>query len=782
MKIVSVGGGPAGLYFAILMKKAFPEVQISVYERNRPDDTFGWGVVFSDETLSAFEDADAESYAQITESFVHWQDIETFYAGTKTVSTGHGFSALARRTLLQILHRRCLDLGVDLRFEQGVESLDDLADADLILGADGVNSWVRGQLAEHFRPELDWRACRFTWLGTDRPMDAFTFLFEPTEHGLFQVHAYPFEGGADGGSGLGTFIVECRDEVWRRAGLEGASEAETVAFCEGVFADFLDGRRLLSNRSIWRRFPTVRCATWHACGALGRGPGNVVLLGDAAHTAHFSIGSGTKLAMEDAGALVAEFVRHGLDDIPKVLGEYEENRWVDVLKLQKAAQTSLEWFENSERYQGQHPLQLSFSLMTRSKRITYDNLGERDPELVDRVTSWYAQQERPVDGGSPAQVGAEALPPIFVPYRMRDLELPNRIVVSPMCQYSAEDGLVGDWHMVHYGSRAIGGAGLLITEMTDIEPEGRITLGCAGLWNAEQQAAWRRIVDFVHRQSQSKIGVQLAHAGRKGSTHHPWDRDGDSPLTPEQGAWSTIGPSALPLYPDWPVPRAMDRSDMDRIRDAFVAATHRAEAAGFDLVEIHLAHGYLLSSFVSPLSNRRDDDYGGSLENRMRYPLEVVRAVRGAWPSHKPLSVRISATDWLEDEGLGTTAAESVVLARQLRDAGCDVVDVSTAGNSPESSPEYGRMYQVPFAERIRYEAGVPVMAVGAILGPDHANTVLAAGRADLVAMARPHLHNPYLTLHAAETYGHWNMRWPEQYLAARPRPPKGAQRKSESR
>ncbi|MEM8995539.1 MAG: FAD-dependent monooxygenase, partial [Acidobacteriota bacterium] len=570
MRIVSIGGGPAGLYFSLLIKRAFPHVSVAVYERNRADDTFGWGVVFSDETLGAFEQADPDSYAEITAEFSYWRDIETHYDGAKTVSTGHGFCALARRDLLRILQRRCEGVGVELHFEHEVKSLDDFADADLIIGADGVNSWVRGQLEEHFQPELDWRKCRFTWLGTDLPMDAFTFIFKPTEWGLFQVHAYPFTDG------LGTFIVECHDEVWRRAGLEGSSEEETVRFCQELFAEELGGHELMGNRSIWRRFPTVRCATWRH--------GNVILLGDAAHTAHFSIGSGTKLAMEDAIALAETFERYGLEQVEKVLEEYEEDRWVDVLKLQKAAQTSLEWFENSSRYMGQTPERLTFNLMTRSKRITYDNLGLRDPRLIRDVSlDFERQNEQHLRGGRPA----DPRPPIFTPYLLGDVELKNRIVVSPMCQYSAEDGLVDDWHLVHYGSRAIGGAGLLITEMTDVEPEGRITLGCAGLWNDGQEAAWRRIVDFVHSRSRTKVGIQLAHAGRKASMHHPWDGE-DRPLRGDEGGWRSFAPTAEPFREGWPAPKAMDAGDLERVKLAFVDAARRAERAGFDVVELHM--------------------------------------------------------------------------------------------------------------------------------------------------------------------------------------------------
>ncbi len=744
MKVVSIGGGPAGLFFSILMKKAFPSTEIEVLERNQPDDTFGWGVVFSDETLGNLEAADPESFVEIRAQFKYWRDIEIHYRNTCVTSTGHGFCALERKRLLRILHHRCRELGVDLRFEEEVEDIEALRGADLVLGADGINSRVRSLYSETFQPSVDLRQCHFCWLGTDKPLEAFTFIFRETEFGLFQVHAYPFEDGRS------TWIVECQEDVWRRAGLVEASEEDTVRFCAKIFAEDLQGHSLLTNRSLWRQFPTIRCETWHH--------ENVVLLGDAVHTAHFSIGSGTKLAMEDAIALVEAFAEHGTADVPKALAAYQEARRVDVIKLQKAAQTSLEWFENSQRYMGQPPIQLAFNLMTRSKRITYDNLRQRDPELISKV-----------DAGFGGREGAD--PPAFQPFELRGLKLPNRVVVSPMCQYSATDGTVGDWHLVHYGSRAVGGAGLVISEMTNVLPGGRITRGCAGMYERGHLDAWRRIVDFVHESSTAKIGIQLAHAGRKGSVHHPWDRLEDVPLTKAQGAWQTLGPSPIAFRPGWPAPREMSRVDMERVREAFAQAALWSDRAGFDMIELHMAHGYLLSSFISPLSNLRTDDYGGSLRGRLRFPLEVFRAVRQSWPEEKPIAVRISATDWLGDRG--TTPEDSVELAKLLKAAGCDVIDVSTAGNSPESEPLYGRMYQVPFADKIRHEAKIPVMAVGALLGIDHANTVLAAGRADLAAMARPHLKDPYLTLHAAEHYELWDHTWPGPYMAVQPKPPK---------
>jgi anthraniloyl-CoA monooxygenase len=745
MRIVSIGGGPAGLYFAILMKRLDPRHEVDVYERNRADDAFGWGVVFSAETLGNLEAADPESFAAITRHFAYWDDIHILYRDSCVRSTGHGFCGLSRKDLLHLLQVRCSELGVRLHFETEVAGPEDFPDADLILAADGINSRVRDQFADVFEPALDWRKNKFCWLGTPLPLTAFTFAFRDSPHGLFQVHAYPFQPG------LATFIVECREEVWRRAGLDRAEEADTVAFCQELFADLLAGHPLLTNKSTWRTFPTVRCARWHH--------GNVVLVGDAAHTAHFSIGSGTKLAMEDAIALADAFARQGTGDVPAVLAAYDTERRPDVGRTQSAAQTSLEWFENVARYQTQAPTQFAFNLLTRSKRITFDNLQLRDPEFVAAVRDWYGADQ----GGVPSGDGHYP-PPMFTPFELRGLRLVNRIVVSPMCQYCAVDGLPDDWHLVHLGSRAVGGAGLVFTEMTDVSAEARISIGCTGMYLPQHQAAWQRIVEFVHGNSPAKIGLQLGHAGRKGATTVPWE--GEEPMA--EGAWPLLAPSALPYRPHDQVPRAMDRADMDQVVADYVRATTMGAAAGFDLVELHMAHGYLFSSFISPLSNRRTDGYGGRLSHRMRFPLEVLAAVRAVWPADRPISVRISATDWTPD---GLTGEDAVQAALMLAAEGCDIVDVSAGQTSTAARPLYGRMFQVPFADHIRHAARLPVIAVGNIQGADHANTVLAAGRADLVALARPHLRNPYLTLHAAETYGHDEQPWPKQYLLAKPRP-----------
>ena len=751
MRIVCIGGGPAGLYFSLLMKKSFPQLQIEVFEKNKPDDAFGWGVVFSKETLGNFRDADPESLAAIESRFAYWDDIETTVRGKTTVSTGHGFCGLARKDLLQLLHARCEQLGVKLTFQKELP-VEPLPDADLIIGCDGVHSPLRARYAADFTPHLDWRKCKFTWLGTTLPLRAFTFHFKETPYGLFQVHAYPFTKEPMQPSGArSTFIVECREEVWKKAGLDTMSEAQSVAFLEGIFQDELGGHPLCPNKSIWRTFPNISCERWRR--------GNLVLMGDAVHTAHFSIGSGTKLAMEDAIALHAAMSANGLN-VEKALEAYELARKPEAIRVQRAAQTSLEWFENSARYVGQPQPQFTFNLMTRSKRITWDNLRTRDPALMKATDAQFADAtgtRRNADGSAP--------PPLFAPLKLREMTLDNRIVVSPMCQYSAKDGVPDDWHLVHLGSRAVGGAGLVISEMTDVSPEGRITYGCAGLWNDTQAEAWKRVVGFVKAHSTARIGMQLAHAGRKASWGLPWE--GDQPLQANQSPWQTFAPSAIPFKPGAHTPKEMDGADLTRIKQCFVDAALRADQCGFDFIELHMAHGYLLSSFLSPLSNRRTDAYGGTLEKRMRFPLEVFEAVRAAWPAARPMGVRVSATDWLP---LGQTLEDTVALAKRLEALGCDVIDVSTAGNVPESKPEYGRMYQVPFAEAVKAATGLKVMAVGAIQGADHANTILAAGRADLCALAREHLSDPYLTHRHAQAERVTSTSWPRQYLAVKPR------------
>ena len=744
MRIVSIGGGPAGLYFSLLMKTADPAHDVTVVERNRADDTFGFGVVFSDATLEHVAEADRESHAEITSHFAHWDDIAIHYRGQVLTATGHGFAGMSRQVLLDILQRRCAELGVRLEFQTEASDLAAYADADLVLAADGVNSVVRSRYAEHFRPQIDWRPNKFVWLGTTFPYPAFTFLFKESAHGLWRVHAYRYDAS------MSTFILEATEQTWRRAGLDHADEDQTLTFCERLFAEELQGHRLLKNRSLWRNFPTVRNGSWRHR--------NVVLVGDAAHTAHFSIGSGTKLALEDAIALARALQRHG--EVAKALAAYEEDRRPEVERLQRAAQVSLEWFEDAERYHGRlEPIQFAMSLLTRSLRVTHDSLKRRDPGFVSEIDRWFAsraeQQSRVAIRAAPPP------PPMFTPFRLRELLLSNRIVVSPMCQSSAEDGTPGDWHLVNLGSRAVGGAALVIAEMTGVSREGRITLGCTGMYKPEHVTAWKRIVDFVHAAGPARIALQLAHAGRKGSTRLQWEGK-DEPLA--EGNWPLISASALPYHPYSQAPKAMDRADMDRVRGQFVNAARMAEQAGFDMLEIHMAHGYLLASFISPLTNARTDEYGGSPENRARYPLEVFDAVRAAWPSDRPVSVKISATDWAEG---GIDFDEAVGFAKRLREHGCDIVTVSTGQTVPDQKPEYGRLYQTPFSDRIRCEAEIPTMTVGEIASYDDVNSILAAGRADLCVLARGHLDDPYWTRHAAFEQG-WDLPWPAQYVSVK--------------
>ena len=740
MRIAVVGGGPSGLYFAILMKRADPASEIVVLERNRADDTFGFGVVFSDATIAEVESADADTYAAVTDHFVHWDDIDVHYRGRVLRSTGHGFSGMSRQTLLTVLQEQAADLGVELRFETDVTSLDAFGGYDLVVGADGVNSTVRELRADGFGPTIDWRPNRFVWLGTTKPFPAFTFYFREDANGLWRVHAYQYEPGRS------TFIVECTEDTWRRAGLEDASEADTLAFCEALFADELAGHPLVANKSVWRSFPTVRCRSWSA--------DHVVLIGDAAHTAHFSVGSGTRLGMLDAIALRDALLREC--EVGRALGRYEAERRPPVASLQRAAQASLEWFEATERYMTLDPLRFTFTLLTRSLRITHEDLRVRDPAFLALVDDQVAHQAE-LQAGVRLQRHPPP-PPMFTPYRLRELVVPNRVVMSPMCQYVAADGTVGDWHLQHLGSRAVGGAGMVYAEMTDVSAEGRISVGCAGLYAPAHVGAWKRIVDFVHGHTPAKIAMQLGHAGRKGATKFLWEGDSE-PVA--EGAWPLVSASPIPYFPDRSqTPREMTRADMDAVVGDFVRATGYAEEAGFDLLEVHMAHGYLLASFISPLTNLRDDEYGGSIEGRMRFPLEVFDACRAAWPDEKPMSVRVSAVDWAPG---GMQPEDTVEVARLLEAHGCDVVDVSSAGTVPDQEPVYGRLFQTPFADRIRHEVGISTMAVGNISSWMDVNTIIAAGRADLCLIARAHLFDPYWTRHAAYMLGH-PLPWPDPY------------------
>ncbi len=742
MRIDCIGGGPAGLYFAILMKKAFPGHDLTVHERNDADDTFGWGVVFSDATLENLEEADAESYAEITRSFARWDAVDIKFKGRVVRSGGHGFCGIARRHLLNILQARAEALGVALRFKSEIAGLDALRAADLVVACDGVNSTLRAAFAAAFRPTLAVGRAKYIWLGTNRLFEAFTFLVAENRHGLFQVHAYRFDAHTS------TFIVECDEESWRRAGLDAATTEESVAYLEELFAEDLHGHPLLTNRSLWINFLNVSNETWRH--------GNVVLMGDAAHTAHFSIGSGTKLAMEDAIALAARLKERR--SLPDALAAYEEERKPAVDRLQRVAGVSQAWFEEIARYRGMEPAQFGFALMTRSRKVTHGNLALRDAGYVASLDRWFVSRTEAAGTEPPP-------PPMFTPLRLRGLLLENRVVCSPMCMYSAEEGTVADWHLVHLGSRAVGGAGLVISEMTDISRLGRITPGCAGMYGPAHVAAWKRVTDFVHGQTRAKIALQLAHAGRKGSTKLMWDGI-DLPL--DDGNWPLLSASPIPYLPQSQVPKAMDRRDMDAVRDDFVRAARMAVDAGFDMLELHMAHGYLLASFLSPLTNVRRDGYGGSLANRMRYPLDVFDAVRAAWPAERPISVRISAHDWAPG---GLVPDDAVEVARMLEEHGCDIIDVSSGQTTADAEPIYGRLFQTPFSDRIRQEAGIPTMAVGAITNFDEVNTILLAGRADLCVLARAHLGDPYWTLHAAAAQGYAALPWPQQYLAVKPRP-----------
>ncbi len=771
MHIAIIGAGPAGLYFAILAKKSFPAATVEVAERNRADDTFGFGIVLSDETLGNLERADDPTYREIAAAFAYWDDIHTHFKGTVSRSTGHGFSGIRRLTLLRILQRRAAALGVVVRYGADDAGVDAHPDADLVVAADGSNSRVREAYAAHFAPTVDLRSNRFTWLGARMTLPGFTYSFRedtisprggPHQPGIWNLHAYQFTQ-PDAADPECTIVIETTDEAFLASGLAVTDEAATARFVETLFAEELGGHEVLVNRSHWRQFPTIACRTWHHHVERPDGKStHVVMLGDAAHTAHFSIGSGTKLALEDAIALHAAIALHP-GDLRHALAAYEAGRRDEVGRIQHSANVSLVWFENVRRFWDMEPIQFNYSLLSRSKQITHENLRLRDPALVDAVERWWT---RGIARGLGVRVPEGfAAPPLFSPLALRGMTLKNRVVVSPMAQYSAVDGLPNEWHFVHYTTRALGGAGLVFVEMTCPTPEARITPGCTGLWNRAQARAFGRIVDFVHRHSDAKICLQLGHAGRKGSTQVGWEKM-DDPLEENLHGpnWDLVAPSAL-AYREGvnAVPRAMTLADMRRVRESFVASARLAVEAGFDMLELHMAHGYLLASFVSPVTNRRDDAYGGNLANRLRFPLEVWDAVRAVWPKDRPMSVRVSATDWMTG---GTTGADTVATAKAFQARGCDLIDVSTGQTDPASRPVYGRMYQATFAEQVRLEAGIATMAVGAVTSADQVNTLLVSGRADLVALARPHLADPYFTLHAAADAGYEGTSWPAQYLS----------------
>jgi anthraniloyl-CoA monooxygenase len=769
MNIVCLGGGPAGLYFGLLMKLRHPGHHIVVLERNKPYDTFGWGVVFSDATMLRLQVADPITASEILGAFNHWDDIAVHFKGETMRSGGHGFCGIGRKRLLNILQKRCEEVGVELVFEAEVDANADIGaqyKADLVIACDGINSKVRSRFAATYKPDIDERKCRFVWLGTRKLFDAFTFALEETEHGWFQAHAYQYDGDTS------TFIVETPEPVWKAAGFETMTQEESVAFCEKLFAKYLDGNSLMTNAqhlrgsAHWIKFPRVICDQWVHWDTTADGRSvPYVLMGDAAHTAHFSIGSGTKLALEDAIELADTFERlgHEVQGMPEVMTAYQATRSIEVLKIQNAARNSTEWFENVARYVNLPPQQFAYSLLTRSQRISHENLRLRDAEFVSGYEQFMASMLEFEHNAK-----AKSIPPMFLPLQARGISLKNRVMVSPMATYSATDGVPGDFHLMHYGARALGGAAIVFTEMTCVTPEGRITPGCPGLWNDDQQHAWTRIVNFVHAQSDAKIALQLGHAGRKGSTRRAWDGM-DMPLNDvarDGHNWDLMAPTALPYMESVSqVPHEMTRAQMLDVLAAFVKAAERGAKAGFDWLELHCAHGYLLSGFISPLSNHRQDEFGGSLENRLKFPVEVFTALRKVWPQDRPMSVRISAHDWVEG---GITPDDAVEIAKQFKAAGVDFVDCSSGQVDKREKPVYGRMFQTPFADRIRNEAGVRTIAVGAISEADHVNSIIAAGRADLCAIARPHLANPSWTMQEAARIGYTDLNWHKAYVSGK--------------
>jgi anthraniloyl-CoA monooxygenase len=745
--IAVIGGGPAGLYFAISLKLRNPSTNITIIERNKAHDTFGWGVVLSDETLSNLENNDTVSAKYIRENFAYWDDIALHHQGKKMLSTGHGFCGIGRKKLLIILQKRALELGIKLNFESEAETAASyMKQYDIVVAADGLNSKTRNEFDNVFKPDVDMRTCQFVWLGTHQKFDdAFTFIFEKTKHGWVWAHAYQFDNDT------ATFIVECSQQTFDAFGFATLSQQESISICEDIFKNHLGNNELMTNAnhirgSAWIRFPRVLCDNWYHK--------NIVLLGDSSATAHFSIGSGTKLALESAIALAKHIDAE--DNTTEAFKKYEDERKLEVFRLQSAARNSVEWFEDVERYLDLDPVQLNYSLLTRSQRISHENLRERDPLWLESAEKWFQEQ-----AGDTKVKTVRA--PMFAPFKLRDMKLSNRIVVSPMAQYKAKDGCPTEWHFVHYAERAKGGAALVYTEMTCISPEGRITPGCPGLYAPEHENQWQKLTKFIHEETSAKICCQIGHSGRKGSTQLGWEKM-DAPL--KENNWPTLSASPVPWSSENPIPKELDESDMKLVIDEFISATKMANRAGFDMIELHAAHGYLISSFISPKSNIRRDQYGGSLENRMRFPLRVFKAMREVWPESKPMSVRISATDWLESEGV--TPDEAVSIAKMFSEQGADIIDVSAGQTSIDANPVYGRMFQTPFSDRIRNEAKIQTMAVGNIYEADHVNSILMAGRADLVCLARPHLSDPYWTLHSAAANGDREMKWPLPYEAGR--------------
>jgi anthraniloyl-CoA monooxygenase len=706
MKIAVIGGGPGGLYFSILTKKAMPNCQIDVYERNKPDDSFGFGVVFSDETLGEFLKRDMQSYELIRSKFAYWDDIIVARDGQEVSIAGNGFCGCSRKTLLKLLHQRCLEEGVNLHFEQNIDNVSAYQDADIILASDGIASGIRTQYETEFGTNITLKKNRFVWLGSTKPLDAFTYFFRTTAHGTIVAHTYQYE------EGMSTWIFECSDETWQKHGFEVTNEEDTIAKISKLFAAELDGHPLISNKSHWRQFPHVTNKNWYH--------NNIVLLGDAKATAHYSIGSGTKLAMDCAIGL-SDAVIANPTNVQAAFEQYNKTRRNTVEMIQYAALVSLDWFENMDRNIQHTFYQFAFGCMTRSKKVTYENLRLRDKSFTDKVLTEFNSRTS----------NAVETPAAFTPFKLRDLELSNRIVMAPMGQYCAENGNVTDWHLVHYGSRATGGVGLIITEMTAVSETGRITLGCAGIYTEEQQVKWKSITDFIHKNTQTKIGIQLGHSGRKGAIKKPWEGSNE----PIDNPWELLSASPIAFNSKMAIPREMTLADMDSITFQFVQATKNAEAAGFDMIELQAHHGFLLASFLSPLTNIRKDEFGGSIENRLKFPLSVFQEMRKVFPKNKPMSVRISASDWAAN---GISEEDIIYIAKAFKEAGADIINVSTGNTVEYQKPQIGRMWQTPFADAVRNTVHIPTITTGYIQDIDQINTIILNGRADLVALGRP--------------------------------------------
>jgi anthraniloyl-CoA monooxygenase len=705
MKITVIGGGPGGLYFSILTKKAMPDCEIDIYERNKPDDSFGFGVVFSDETLGEFLKRDMKSYELIRSKFAYWDDIIIARDGESVNIAGNGFCGCSRKTLLQLLQQRCVEEGVNLHFEQNVEDLSQFADSDIILATDGISSAIRTQYQKEFGTKIELKKNRFVWLGSTKPLDAFTYFFRSTSHGTIVAHSYQYE------EGMSTWIFECSDETWQKHGFEVTNEADTMAKIAEIFKDELDGHPLISNKSHWRQFPHVTNKNWYH--------NNIVLLGDAKATAHYSIGSGTKLAMDSAIGLSDAVIAHP-NDVQAAFAQYDKTRRNTVEMIQYAAIVSLDWFENMDRHMQHSFQQFAFGCMTRSKKVTYENLRLRDSSFTDKVL---------VEFNDNCNVNIKNQSAAFSSFKLRDLELQNRIVMSSMGQYVAENGLVNDWHFQHYTSRAVGGLGLILTEMTAVSDTGRITEGCAGIYTENQVMAWKRITSFIHKYTQTKIGIQLGHSGRKGCSKIPWEDQ-------FQGKkWELLSASAIPFNENSSCPKEMNLVDMQLVKNQFVQASKNANEAGFDMIELQAHHGFLLASFLSPLTNIRTDEFGGSVQNRLKYPLEVFTAIREVFPSEKPISIRISATDWAEN---GISEQDVLVISEAFKKAGADIINVSTGNTVANQKPQTGRMWQTPFSDTVRNTVHIPTITAGYIQDIDQINTIILNGRADLVALGRP--------------------------------------------